>query len=130
VASAGTAARLAAGVSLRSTEPPGSSASPDATLAGPVRLLSVPSSPRPAPSKATSHTSLAPPVQAKPQEASHVMIILFNGHTGLAGALRFDQNAVSRGNKRVRALPGARRRWLRLPRPAGPPRPALHAYQH
>jgi hypothetical protein len=58
------------------------------------------------------------------------MIILFNGHTGLAGALRIDQNAVSTGNERVRALPGARRRRLRLVRPAGLPRPALHAYQH
>jgi hypothetical protein len=58
------------------------------------------------------------------------MIILFNGHTGLAGALRTEQNVASKGHKGVRTLPGARRRWLRLPRAAGLPRPALHAYQH
>ena len=58
------------------------------------------------------------------------MIILFNGRTGLAGTLRIEQNVASTGNKGVRALPRARRRWLRLPRAAGLPRPALHAYQH
>jgi hypothetical protein len=58
------------------------------------------------------------------------MIILFNGHTGLAGALRIEQNVVSTGSKRVRTLPGPRRRLLRFTRAARPPRPALPAYQH
>jgi hypothetical protein len=58
------------------------------------------------------------------------MTILFKSNTGLAGALRIEQTAVSVGTKGVRALPGPRRRWLRLPRTAGLPRAVLHAYQH
>ena len=58
------------------------------------------------------------------------MIILFNGRTGLAGALRIEHDAVSTGNQRVRALPEARRRRVRLRHAAGLPRPALPAYQH
>jgi hypothetical protein len=58
------------------------------------------------------------------------MIILFNPNTGLAGALRIEQDVDSKKERGVRTLSGRRRRRLRSLSAPDWPRPALRAHLH